>query len=181
MAGILDPSTLVKQSLTSLEQVERNLTVERPDEVALNPISSEAVMIPSEPTDDDLITVSIKDDDLPDAVLKTVLLGLALRDLRLRKEKERKDFTNVSFKRGTLLKFMSETLIQRQALVGGTEEIDLKSPKFREVIKMFLQIIADTFDEIKIPPEYRDLFFQTLSSKMEGWELKAEKVLKNIR
>lgn len=135
---------------------------------------------------DDIITLSIKDDELPDAVLKAVLLGLAeeqlaLKELRERKHAERKDISHISLKRGTLLKYMSETLIQRQALVGGTNEIDLRGPKFREVIKMFLKIISDTFDEIKIPPEYKDMFFHALSHNLEGWEVKAEKILKTIR
>jgi hypothetical protein len=136
--------------------------------------------------DDDIITLSIRDDELPDAVLKAVLLGLAeeqyaLREIRERKQKEHKDISHIALKRGTLLKYMSETLIQRQALTGGSNELDLRGPKFREVIKMFLKIISETFDEIKIPPEYKDLFFHALSHNLEGWEVKAEKILKTIR
>jgi hypothetical protein len=181
----LDPEAIVEQPMMLMDQVEQSLSIQEAPSVPAES-GSDAVMVPPEPLDNDIITVSIREDELPDAVLKAVLLGLAdeqqaLRNSRVEREKTGKDISNVSFKRGTLLKYMSETLIQRQALVGGTGEIDLKSPKFREVIKMFLQIIADTFDEVRIPPEYRDLFFQSLSHKMEGWEMKAEKVLKNIR
>ena len=188
MSDYLDPETIVKQPMMSLDQVEQSLSVQEapPDSIPMDPTSADAIMVPPDPANDDIITISIRDDELPDAVLKAVLLGLAdeqqaLRNLRVKKEKEDKDISHLSLKRGTLLKYMSETLIQRQALVGGTGEIDLKSPKFREVIKMFLQIIADTFDEVKIPSEYRDMFFHALSRKMDGWEMKAEKVLKNIR
>jgi hypothetical protein len=185
MSDYLNLDVVKQPSVLTLDQVERDLVIHQipaPPE----PLSAEAIMVPPDPVNEDLITLSIKDDELPDAVLKAVLLGLAdeqhaLKKLRVKKESQDKDISNLSYKRGTLLRFMSETLIQRQALVGGAGEIDLKSPKFREVIKMFLQIIADTFDEIKIPPEYRDMFFHSLSYKMEGWELKAEKVLKNIR
>lgn len=76
---------------------------------------------------------------------------------------------------------MSETLIQRQALVGGSSDLDLKGPKFREIIKMFLGIIADTFDEVKIPIEFRDMFFHALARSLDGWESKAEKILKTVR
>jgi len=145
----------------------------------------DAVVVPPQDLNDDVITVTIKDDELPDAVLKAVMMGLAeeqwsLRALRAKKEKEGKDFSHLAIKRGTLLKYMSETVIQRQALVGGSGEIDLKGPKFREVIKMFLNIISDTFDEIKIPSEYKDLFFHSLSKNLEGWEIKAEKILKTL-
>jgi hypothetical protein len=188
MPDYLDPETIVEQPMMSLDQVEQSLSVQEamPAPVPVDPTSADAIMVPPDPANDDIITISIRDDELPDAVLKAVLLGLAdeqqaLRNLRVKKEKENKDISHLSLKRGTLLKYMSETLIQRQALVGGTGEIDLKSPKFREVIKMFLQIIADTFDDVKIPSEYRDMFFNALSHKMEGWEMKAEKVLRNIR
>lgn len=188
MSDFLDPETVVEPPMMSLDQVEQSLSVQEPafTPVSSDPLSADAIMVPPDPANEDIITISIRDDELPDAVLKAVLLGLAdeqqaLRSLRVKKEKENKDISHLSLKRGTLLKYMSETLIQRQALIGGTGEIDLKSPKFREIIKMFLQIIADTFDEIKVPSEYRDLFFHALSRKMEGWEIKAEKVLKNIR
>jgi hypothetical protein len=186
MSDFLDPVNIVEQPVMTLSQVEQSLSVKEPIQVPANQhISEDAIMVPPDELNDDIITLSIRDDELPDAVLKAVLLGLAdeqqaLRNLRVKKERENKDISHLSLKRGTLLKYMSETLIQRQALVGGTGEIDLKSPKFREIIKMFLQIIADTFDDVKIPSEYRDLFFQALSHKMEGWEMKAEKILKNI-
>jgi hypothetical protein len=132
-------------------------------------------------TDD--ITVAIQEDDLPDAVLKAVLTGLAeeqssLKDLRQKRSREGKDTSYISLKRGTLLKFMSETLLQRQALAGTTSELDLRGPKFREVFKMFLGIISETFEEIKIPAEYKEMFFHALSRNLEGWEGRAEKIVK---
>ena len=180
----LDLNNIVEQPTSRLDQ---GLIVNEPSESPANQhISEDAIMVPPEEVNDDIITLTIRDDELPDAVLKAVLMGLseeqqALKDLREKKAKENKDISHLCIKRGTLLKYMSETLIQRQALVGGSGEIDLKSPKFREIIKMFLGIVAATFDEVKIPSEYRDLYFQALSLKMEGWEQKAEKILKTIR
>jgi len=73
---------------------------------------------------------------------------------------------------------MSETLLQRQALTGYTGEMDLRGPRFREVFKMLLNIVADTFDEIKAPAEYKEMFFHALSKNLEGWEERAEKLIK---
>jgi hypothetical protein len=73
---------------------------------------------------------------------------------------------------------MSETLIQKQALSGNMGNFDLRSPKFREVFKMFLTLISDTFDEVKIPSEYREMFFHALSRNLEGWEERADKIVK---
>jgi hypothetical protein len=144
------------------------------------------VVVPPQEVNDDIITITIKDDELPDAVLKAVLMGLAeeqnaIRNVRIQKEKEKKDVTRLSLSRGQLLKYMSETIIQRQALTGGSGDFDFKGPKFREIIKMFLEIIASTFDEIKIPVEFRDMFFHALGKNLEGWESKAEKIIKTVR
>ncbi|MBE3085435.1 MAG: hypothetical protein IMZ64_04385 [Bacteroidetes bacterium] len=144
------------------------------------------VVVPPQEVNDDIITITIKDDELPDAVLKAVLMGLAeeqnaIRNVRIQKEKEKKDVTRLSLSRGQLLKYMSETIIQRQALIGGSGDLDLKGPKFREIIKMFLGVIADTFDEVKIPMEFKDMFFHALGKNLEGWESRAEKIMKTVR
>jgi len=170
----------------TVSELDLNNVLEQPREAhQIESVNYEdTVVVPPQEVNDDIITITIRDDELPDAVLKAVLLGLseeqqALKDLRIKKTRENKDVSKFCVQRGTLLKYMSETLIQRQALVGGGE-VDLKGPKFREVIKMFLGIIADTFDAVKIPSEYKDLFFNALGHNLEGWESKAEKILKKM-
>ena len=132
----------------------------------------------------DEICLAIKEDEVPEAVLKAVLYGLAeeqasLKNLRVKRSRDPdKDYSGISLKRGMLLKSMAETELQRQALSGGNGELDLRGPKFREIFKMFLGLISDTFDEVKIPPEYREMFFHALSRNLEGWEERADKALK---
>jgi hypothetical protein len=46
---------------------------------------------------------------------------------------------------------------------------------------MFLGVISDTFDEVRIPDEYKEMFFHALSRNLEGWEDKAEKMLKKLK
>lgn len=145
----------------------------------------DAVVVPAQEVEEDMILISIKDDDVPDNVLKAVLYGLAeeqssLKTLRQKRQNDGKDTSHISIKRGTLLKYMSETLIQRQALVGTTSDFDVRGPKFREIMKMFFEMINDAFDTISIPTEYRDLFFQAFSEKLEGWEDRAEKIMKTV-
>lgn len=134
---------------------------------------------------DDEICLAIKEDEVPETVLKSVLYGIAeeqasLKSLRKKRDKEGRDTSFISLKRGQLLKYMAETELQRRALTGSTGELDLRGPKFREIFKMFLNLISDTFDEVKIPPEYREMFFHALSRNLEGWEERAEKVIKNM-
>lgn len=134
---------------------------------------------------DDEVCIAVREDDVPDNVLKAVLWGLAeeqssLKNLRQRRSNDGIDTSFISLKRGTLLKYMSETLLQRQALSGGMGgELDLRGPKFREIFKMLLNIISDTFEEIKVPVEYKEMFFHALSKNLEGWEDRAEKLIKS--
>lgn len=154
----------------------------------VDPISANLVEVtvaqPDELADDE-ICLAIKEDELPDTVLKAVIMGLAeeqssLKSLRQKRQNEGKDSSYISVKRGMLLKYMSETLIQRQTMTGYTGELDLRGPRFREVFKMLLTIISDTFDEIKIPAEYKEMFFHALSRNLEGWEERAEKLVKKM-
>lgn len=145
------------------------------------------VLSPEEQADDQ-ICIAIKDDEVPDTVLKAIVYGFAeeqasLKNLRVKKGKDGKDTSYISLKRGMLLKYMSETLIQKQALMGVTGDLDLRSPKFREVFKMFLETISDTFDEVKIPSEFKEMFFHALTKNLEGWENRAEKAIRvmNVR
>lgn len=163
----------------SAENGDISNVVKSPEEGALIDVS---VNPPEEFVDDD-VCLSIRDDDTPCKVLKAVLLGLAeeqasLKNLRQKKQADGKDTSFISLKRGTLLKYMSETLLQRQSMAGGSDEMDLRGPKFREVFKMFLSVISDTFDQVKIPTEYKQMFYHALSRNLEGWEERAEKIIK---
>lgn len=162
----LDMDTAIKNAIDPIPASLVEITVAQPEELA-----------------DDEICLAIKEDELPDTVLKAVIMGLAeeqssLKSLRQKRYNEGKDSSYISLKRGTLLKYMSETLIQRQNLTGYTGELDLRGPRFREVFKMLLTIISDTIDEIKVPVEYREMFFHALSRNLEGWEERAEKLVK---
>jgi hypothetical protein len=162
----MDPSGAVKSPDDDLPAGLIEVSVSQPEELA-----------------DDEICIAIKEDEVPDTVLKAVLWGLAeeqssLKVLRQNRQGEGKDTSYISLKRGTLLKYMSETLLQRQALMGASTDLDLRGPKFREIFKMLLGIISDTFEEIKVPEEYKDMFFHALSKNLEGWEIRAEKIIK---
>jgi hypothetical protein len=158
--------------------------VVRKPETAPAPLE-DTVVVPAQEAEGDVVLQAVEREDPANEVLKSVLYGLAeeqssLRSLRKKKEGEQKDSSHISMKRGMLLKYMSETLLQRQALVGNApSEIDFRSTKFREVFRMFLQTIADTIDEVRIPPEHKELFFLKLTKNLEGWEDKAEKIAKS--
>jgi len=166
----------------NLENMDPSGAVRSPDDDLPAGLIEVSVSQPEELADDE-ICIAIKEDEVPDTVLKAVLWGLAeeqssLKVLRQKRQGDGKDTSYISLKRGTLLKYMSETLLQRQALMGASTDLDLRGPKFREIFKMLLGIISDTFEEIKIPEEYKDMFFHALSKNLEGWEVRAEKKIK---
>jgi hypothetical protein len=180
-------------STSELTIIGQVTDVVKPQTTAAETINYDTVIIPPQESTEDIITLSIRDDELPDAVLKAVMIGLAEEQQAiklLREKKERdvaaggeskgKDTSHLSIKRGTLLKYMSETVLQRQALIGGSGELDLKSPKFREILKLLLTTVSETFDMAKIPPEYKNLFFAALGPNLEIWEQKANKIIKTV-
>ena len=132
---------------------------------------------------DDDICSSIKEDEEPDNILKATLYGLAeeqasLKTLRQKKTKEDKDTSMISLRRAMILNFVADATLRRQSLSGQViTDFDLRGPKFREVFKMFLEVISNTFDEVKIPFEYKEMFFHALSKNMEGWESRAEHIV----
>ena len=166
-----------KSEIDSSEIVRGPSDTNVPEEI------DDTIVVPAEEIKEDMILTAVREEESPDQILHAVMYGLAeeqdsLKLLRSVKHNEGKDTSHISLKRGTLLKYMSETLIQRQALVSTNGEVDLRGPRFREVFRVFLDLINDTFDEVKIPPEYKDMFFTALSRNFEGWETKAEKILK---
>jgi hypothetical protein len=171
-----------------------------PDEIIETPASRsvvvpEDVILPLVPTGDmagdvqeieeDYIYRAVKEAESPDTILQSIMEGFAeeqfaLRTYRKVQQNKGKSIIDVSGKRGQILKFMSETVIDRKALSGPTDDLNIRGVKFKEVFKLFLDTIATTIDEVKIPQEYRDMFFQRLSKNLEGWEDKAEKIIKAI-
>lgn len=168
-----------------MPEVDSSKLVQSPSSLPM--VEEESVVVPAQEVQDDIVILSIKEDEDTDVVLKAVLYGLAeeqlsLRELRVKKQNEGKDTSHISVKRGTLLKYMSETLIQRQAIIGtGGGDIDIRGPRFREIFKMFLETISKTFDEVRIPAEYKEMFFPALQKNLEGWEDRAEKIIKAIQ
>lgn len=134
---------------------------------------------------EDKISLAIEENETPANVAKTILGGLAeeqasLKELRVKFSSTGRDNGSVSIKRGTILKMMLDAEIQRQHLLNNTKDFDVRSDKFKEVFSMFIDIIGETFDQVKIPKEYKIMFFDTLKENMEGWEDKAEKILKAL-
>lgn len=129
---------------------------------------------------------SIENNNSADEILRSIMVGFAeeqysLKDLRTDPKNKDKDTSHISVKRGTLLKYMSETILHRQNLSITADDLNIRGRKFKEVFKLLLDMIKESFNELNMPQEQVDIFFQTFFQKMEGWEEKADKVIKSLR
>ena len=99
----------------------------------------------------------------------------ALHFQRIENEKFGKDTSQTSTRRIDALTKIAHIELEIAKL--GPSTIDVRSDKFQKVIKLFLDNIKEVASEI-LTPETLDLFFNTLGTKMDHWEDKAEEALR---
>ena len=152
---------------------------------AIHPVGSlEDVDVPTVTDEEDGICKALEEDNTLEDVYKSVLWGFAeeqraLRDYRITKEKSGKDIVMTASKRSQVLKYMVEALRIKTEILSDHGSLDVRGPKFRAVFKMFLDIVSETFDKVGIPAEYKEMFFHALSKNLDGWEERAEKIIKD--
>jgi len=84
-------------------------------------------------------------------------------------------------RRQTGLRLLINSIVQTLEIQKKVS-LDLKSTKFKEVIKFFLEIVEETFVEVMGPDEnLKNNFFIQLSNKFEGWEERVHVRLENMK
>ena len=81
-----------------------------------------------------------------------------------------KDITTVSGRRIDALKKIADMEMEMRKV--GFDQLDVYSEKFQKILKLWIGMIEAVAQDI-LEPEQLDLFFNRLSSEMEGWEEKA--------
>jgi len=99
----------------------------------------------------------------------------ALHFQRIENEKHGKDTSQISTRRIDALKKIADIELELKKL--GADVIDVHSEKFQRIFALWISIIR-TICEDTMSSEQIDLFFNRLSTAMEGWEEKAEEVLR---
>ena len=93
---------------------------------------------------------------------------------RTRLQRQNKDVTSVSRNRIDALKKIADIEMEMRKI--GFDQIDVHSEKLQRVFKLWIDLIKeaaiDTLDE-----KAADLFFNKLTSVMEGWEEQAEELV----
>lgn len=94
---------------------------------------------------------------------------------RVQNEKMGKDITQISARRIDALKKMADIELDMHKI--GFDHLDLHSEKFHKVFKFWIEIIRNVAEQV-LSAENLDLFFNRLSTEMEGWEEKAEDLIR---
>ena len=99
----------------------------------------------------------------------------ALHFQRIENEKYGRDVAQVSTRRIDALKKIADIELEIKKL--GADTLDIHSEKFQRVFKFWLNTLREIAEQT-MTPEQIDLFFNHLSTSMEGWE---EKVAATLR
>jgi len=94
---------------------------------------------------------------------------------RIENEKMGKDISQVSGRRIDALKKIADIEMEMRKI--GFDQLDVHSEKFQRVFKLWIETIRSVAEHT-LNPEQLDLFFNRLSTEMEGWEEKAEDLVR---
>jgi hypothetical protein len=94
---------------------------------------------------------------------------------RIEAEKYGKDTAQTSTRRIDALTRIAHIELEIKKLAPDT--IDVRSEKFQKIFNMFLEFMKEAATET-LAPEAIDLFFNRFSTMMEGWEEKAESIIR---
>jgi hypothetical protein len=75
----------------------------------------------------------------------------------------------ISYKRTEVIEKAVRAVMARQKYEKESG-IDVDSPSMIVIFKFFMQRVKDTFDEISLPPEQNDMFFNAFGNTMENWK-----------
>lgn len=90
---------------------------------------------------------------------------------RRKAAKEGKNTANYSVGRMNSLKSLADLLLKRRE-ADRDEKLDLKSPRFQAVFKVWMEFFSDSMDKVGIEPKIVDLVFQQMKADMIDWEKK---------
>lgn len=94
---------------------------------------------------------------------------------RIEAEKYGKDTAQTSTRRIDALTRIAHIELEIKKL--APDSLDVRSEKFQKVFNMFIEFLRECAQET-MPPETLDLFFNRFSTMMEGWEEKAESMIR---
>jgi hypothetical protein len=86
-----------------------------------------------------------------------------------------KDITTISARRIDALKKIADIEMEMRKI--GFDQVDVHSEKFQRIFALWVTTIREVAEET-LEPESLDLFFNRLTSAMDGWEDRAEELVR---
>ena len=111
------------------------------------------------------------------SVLKTEVAkeAAALAYQRILNEQMGKDISQVSSRRIDAIKKIADIEMEMRKI--GFDQIDVYGEKFQKIFKPWIETIRDVAEHT-LTPEQLDLFFNRLTTTMDGWEDKAAEIVR---
>lgn len=112
--------------------------------------------------------------ELLDGMLKETLEELAhLKWERRKASREGKNTANYTVSRIATLKGIAELLLKRKE-ASRAERLDLKSPRFQAVFKVWMDFFYEAMEKSGVEPHVMDLVFNQMKADMVDWEKKMD-------
>lgn len=111
-------------------------------------------------------------------LIDIVIAELAEESASLKYERMKKEFSNeatdrISLRRANILKTISDTLVQKRNLALN-DFVNLRSPQWQVVFSLVMDKVKRTFGDLGYTSEQIELYFQKLTSNLDGFEEEAE-------
>jgi len=147
------------------------------------PEASEIRKALANPAANDRLVEAVRKDNSTLTVLNTVMEEIAEEAAYLKAWRNavwngETDISDATMTRIKMLKSLVDTLVEREKMKRekSVGKVDFHSENFQGVLKFFMGIILKTFNKVKIPPQYEDIFFTQLAKDFDGFEKKAERI-----
>jgi len=147
------------------------------------PEASEIKKALANPAANDKLVETVRRDDSTLGILNVVMEEIAEEAAYLKAWRNavwngETDISDSTLSRIKMLKNLVDTLVEREKMKRekAVGKVDFHSENFQQVLKFFMQVINKTFNKVKIPPQYEDIFFTQLAKDFDGFEKKAEKI-----
>lgn len=112
--------------------------------------------------------------DLIDAALLELTEELShLKWERRKAIEDGKSTSGISLGRIGSLRTLVDILLKRKES-SLADQMDLKSPRFQAVFKVWMEFFYESMEKVDIAPEVIDLVFQQMKADMVGWERRME-------
>ena len=119
----------------------------------------------------------ISTSDIVDQVVVEIAEELAhLKFERTKKAREGGSTSSLTVSRILSLRQLSEVLMKRMENARA-EQLNLKSPRFREVLKLWMDFLYESMQKSNVPDEVIDLVFRQMEADMSDWEKRVSELL----